>query len=67
VNRAERRRSRRAKVRLIQGATTVEQAARCPDCDSNVEIVQIAPGIYEGRVEHDNTCPWFIAFKRDLS
>lgn len=65
--RAKRRNATKAQVRLIQGVTDIEQAALCPDCDSNVEIIELAPGIYSGQVEHDDSCPWFIALKQDLS
>jgi hypothetical protein len=40
------------------------QAARCPDCDSNVTITEIAENVYQATVEHDDTCPWYTAFKR---
>ena len=63
MNRAGRQ---RARVRLMRGVTDLEQAIRCPDCDSHVAIVELAPGIYQGRVEHDDTCQWYAALKADL-
>jgi hypothetical protein len=43
------------------------QAARCPDCDSDVTITEISPGVYRGQVEHDDSCPWYAELRRDLS
>jgi hypothetical protein len=40
-------------------------AAACPDCDSDVTVIEVAPDIYQGIVEHDDSCPWFTQFKRD--
>lgn len=37
----------------------------CPDCTADVSVIEVAPGEYHGIVEHDDTCPWFAAFKRD--
>ena len=39
-------------------------AAACPDCDSDVTVIQVAPDIYQGIVEHDDSCPWFTAIQR---
>jgi hypothetical protein len=54
--------------RRIQGhrgaARQLLQAIVCPDCDSDVAITEVAPDVYQGTVEHDDSCPWFAAFKR---
>lgn len=40
---------------------------RCPDCDSDVALIEQAPGVYQGRVYHDPSCPWLAQLERDLS
>lgn len=54
--------------RRIQGhrgaAHQLLQATECPDCNSDVAITEVAPGVFQGAVEHDDSCPWFTAFKR---
>jgi hypothetical protein len=74
MSRAERRRrnrqSRKARLRLGYGEPTLEnllRAARCPDCDSDVTIIEIAPGVHSAQVAHDTTCPWYTDLKQDLS
>jgi hypothetical protein len=37
--------------------------AQCPDCDSDVTIAELSPDVYEATVAHDDTCPWFTAFR----
>jgi hypothetical protein len=32
---------------------------RCPDCDSEAELVEPFPGYYQLNIRHDATCPWF--------
>jgi hypothetical protein len=44
----------------------LEQVCACPDCDADVTITELAPGVYGGSVEHDDTCPWYTAYKRDV-
>ena len=51
----------------MRGATDIPRAISCPDCESDVTIVQVAPGLYHGRVAYDDTCPWFHPLKRDLA
>ena len=34
-------------------------ATRCPDCDSDTDLVEHAPGVWLAEVRHDETCPWF--------
>lgn len=41
------------------GLNTIDKLTRCPDCNSTTELVETQPGVYEARVFHDNTCPWF--------
>jgi hypothetical protein len=43
---------------------TIEDVVACPDCTADVTVVEVAPGMYHGIVEHDDTCPWFADFKR---
>lgn len=40
------------------------QAIRCPDCDSDVTVVEVAPDVYQGEVRHDGSCPWYTSFQR---
>jgi hypothetical protein len=40
-------------------------AAACPDCDSDVTVIEDAPHVYRAEVRHDDSCPWFTQFKRD--
>ena len=54
------RRQRRAGTRAQQLA----RAVRCPDCDSEVSVTQVASRSYHGEVRHDDTCPWYAAFQR---
>jgi hypothetical protein len=42
---------------------TVTEAAACPDCDSDVQVAEVTPGVFTGRVVHDDSCPWLAAFK----
>jgi hypothetical protein len=51
----------------MHDVTDMKQAAQCPDCDSDVTIVELETGVYQGQVEHDDTCPWFEALKQDLA
>jgi hypothetical protein len=40
------------------------QAIRCQDCDSEVTVTEVAPNVYSSEVHHDDSCPWYRAFKR---
>jgi hypothetical protein len=40
------------------------ESIRCPDCNSDVTITEVAPHVYQGEVRHDECCPWFQAFRR---
>ena len=61
MNRRDRRRSQRGQRRPPPGV--LDAVARCPDCDSDVTVTQVAPGAYQGQVEHDDSCPWFARFQ----
>lgn len=54
--------------RRIQGhrgaAHHLLRAIRCPDCDSDVAVIEVAPDTYRGEVRHDATCPWYTALKQ---
>ncbi|CAA0136103.1 Uncharacterised protein [Mycolicibacterium vanbaalenii] len=38
----------------------------CPDCNADVAVAEVAPGYFRGVVNHDDSCPWCAALKRDL-
>jgi hypothetical protein len=42
----------------------VQQSTRCPDCNSIVAITEVAPQVFKGLVQHDDTCVWFADFQR---
>jgi hypothetical protein len=73
MNRAQRRRNRRrkpkplARIRLMRDVTDVRQAIRCQDCDSEVTLIEVAPGINRAEVRHDDTCPWYAELRRCLA
>ncbi|MCH9732268.1 MAG: hypothetical protein K0U84_21805 [Actinomycetia bacterium] len=45
-------------------AGPVGEAAACPDCDADVTLIELAPGVYSGTVAHDETCPWLDALQQ---
>ncbi len=51
-------------IRFKPAGPTVGEAAACPDCDADVAIIELAPGVYRGTVAHDETCPWLQALER---
>lgn len=57
MNRAERRRNRKWTT------SEVASESRCPDCDADVTVIEVAPGMFCGQVAHDDTCPWWRAYK----
>lgn len=58
------RRQRRA-AGIRRPRTDAERAVACPDCNADVSVVEIAPGMNHGIVRHDDTCPWFANFRRN--
>jgi len=36
----------------------------CPDCDSDVVVIEEAPGFLRAEVRHDESCPWLREFLR---
>lgn len=64
MNRREYRQANRARLR--RESVSLE-SVRCPDCDSDVALIEQAPGVYQGRVYHDPSCPWLAQLERDLS
>lgn len=59
------RRQRRAARDRRRLAEVVERAAACPDCCSDVAVVEVTPRYYRGVVRHDPTCPFFAALTRN--
>jgi hypothetical protein len=58
------RRTRRAAgQRCSRG--DVEQLVVCPDCNADVVVTEVAPGVFQGDVYHDESCPWLVSFQRD--
>lgn len=65
MNRAERRRAR-VRVRRHEPGQDITAVVECPDCNSVAAVIEVAPGYFRGVVEHDDSCPWFAALKRNL-
>lgn len=40
-------------------AATFAAAYRCPDCLSEQQLTELNAGVYELRVMHDRSCPFF--------
>jgi hypothetical protein len=59
------RRQRRAAGQRRYGPRDLKQAAACPDCGSDVSVIEVAPGVYQAEVRHDDCCPWFADFQRN--
>lgn len=38
-------------------AETFAEDYHCPDCNSETELVELAPGVFHLEVRHDATCP----------
>jgi hypothetical protein len=56
------RRERRANNKRRPWTThEVQRSTACPDCNSIVTIAEVAPQVYRGVVQHDETCPWYLA------
>jgi len=52
VNRAQRRAAARAGI-----DPQALDLARCPDCDSDVSVAELVPGVFGADVRHDDSCP----------
>lgn len=39
----------------------------CPDCDSEAEIVDLAPNVHLLRIYHDAACPMLARYERSRS
>lgn len=37
----------------------------CPDCNSEIDVQIVAPGIYRLTIRHDDTCPNYRAMKKE--
>lgn len=66
MNRAERRRAR-VRISPRQPGQDMAAAVECPDCNADVAVLEVTPGYFRGVVNHDDSCPWFAALKRDLA
>ena len=64
MNRRDRRANGQRGPRTITQAEAIRRVIACPDCGSRVTVVEIAPGVCNAAVEHDETCPWFASFLR---
>ena len=45
-------------------AAQIRLVTACPDCGSDVEPIEVAPGVHQVFVFHDECCPWFAAFEK---
>lgn len=63
MNRRDRRANGQRGPRRLSQAD-IWHAAACPDCNADVDSVEVEPGFYQVFIAHDDTCPWFPAFKR---
>lgn len=39
-------------------ALSLARGYECPDCNNDVRVTELAPGIVRAAVLHDDTCPW---------
>jgi hypothetical protein len=63
VNRRDRRANgQRRRPRLTQAE--IRCVAACPDCNADVDSVEIDPNVHQVFVYHDETCPWLTDFQR---
>jgi hypothetical protein len=46
--------------------THIERTLLCPDCGSDVVLIEAAPRVYQAEVHHDDSCPWFTALQSKL-
>lgn len=37
------------------------EGMQCPDCDSEIVVREISPGLLQAVMMHDDTCPWISA------
>lgn len=59
MNRRDRRvQGHRGAAQKLLGATG------CPDCHSEVSIIEVEPHVFQGEVRHDDTCPWYLALQQ---
>ncbi len=42
----------------------ITRTAACPDCDSDVSVAELVPGVFGADVRHDDSCPRMIAADR---
>jgi hypothetical protein len=42
----------------------IRRVTACPDCNADVDSIEVGPGVHQVFVYHDETCPWFAAFQR---
>ncbi|WP_156759643.1 hypothetical protein [Microbacterium karelineae] len=46
---------------------TLVAADACPDCNADVSVVEIEPGVYKGTILHDETCPYLSAREQRIA
>ena len=57
MNRPQRRAA--GQRQCVPGLPDLAQVVACPDCNADVTITEIAPGVLDATVAHDDTCPWY--------
>lgn len=60
------RRERRAANRARKGAQQIAENYQCPDCQSENELEELAPCVFQLNVRHDETCPWYRAHRAEI-
>lgn len=55
------RRNRRPNRDARRAALNVAVGYRCPDCHSEQQLAEEAPGVLVLTVQHDPTCPAYVA------
>lgn len=64
-----RRDFRKAQRRIIRAQVRHEPinvtGLRCPDCNSDLSLIEEMPGVYRGLMYHDASCPWLAQWERE--
>ncbi|SHU73241.1 Uncharacterised protein [Mycobacteroides abscessus subsp. abscessus] len=59
--------NRKQRRRIPKALRPALQFARCPDCNSELDLVSPFPGYFQLNISHDATCPWFTAYRKARS